>query len=282
MNHRPISTGKKTAILAGVMTGALLLSPSAELRAANTSITNANSVITVNPSSATGMSAWTVDGFNVVNQQSFWFRDPSSPGGFNQPLSAIGTPTISANGQLLTTTYANADISLQVNYSLLGGVAGSHSSQLSEQIAVSYLGSSQAGFDFHFYQYANFTGNGDVNLLKVGNQYVFASVSGGGMVLNESLNTGINPLANEGETSSSTLANISGTAGYMLNGPTSGPGLGQWAFEWDTTLLPGQTYQIGKLLSANGVPAVPEPPAWSLISLGLVAFGAMRQYRRAK
>jgi hypothetical protein len=282
MKQHAVFAGCKSGLFSLAIAAAALVTTSAESRAAGVSITNANSTITVDPSSVSGMSAWTVDGFNVVNQQSFFFRDPSSPGNTAQSISAIGTPTFSANGQLLTTTYSNSDISMQVNYTLLGGSVGSHSSSISEQINITYLGSSLSGLDFHFFQFANFVGNGDVSLFKLGSQYVFASVSGGGMVVNESLNTSLNPLANEGETASGTLGSITGTAGYNLNGTTSGPGLGQWGFQWDTTLLPGQTFQIGKLLGANGVPPVPEPPAWALVTIGMFAFGALRHYRNRR
>jgi len=99
----------------------------------------------------------------------------------------------------------------------------------------------------------------------------------GGLVVTENLDTGISPGANDGAVGdpATVLGQITGTPGYTPGGPDTGPGA--WVLEWERTINANSSLIISKDLNAFGV--APEPPAWSLVSMGLFALGAVKQYR---
>lgn len=234
---------------------------------AQISVTNNNSVITVNPSNSIGMSAWKINGVNILNQQSFYYKTGSS----TSPISALNLTGTSTSGGTLTTTYANSSFSLSILYSLVGGSSASGASDLSEQISIQNLqGTTLTGF--RFYQFASFIGAGDVNLSEnARGLFNEAYVANGLVNVTESVDTALTP-ANEGETDANTLANV--MAGNTLNDTTSST-LGLWAFEWDETIAGNGTVILSKDLGA----IVPEPSTWALFSLGL-GIVAFQVYRR--
>ena len=237
---------------------------------AQISITNNNSVVTVNPNSPNAMTAWTIGGVSILNQQSFYYRIGA---GSDSAVSTISSPTVSSSGGMLTTTYANSSFSLSILYSLVGGSPSSGVSDLSEQITIQSLNNT-ALTGFHFYQFASFIGAGDVSLSQnARNLFNEAYVANSLISVTESVDTGLTP-ANEGETDSSVLANI--MAGNTLNDSTTST-TGEWGFEWDKDIAANGTLILSKDLGAL-VP-VPEPSTWALFSLGL-GLGALQLYRR--
>ncbi len=236
---------------------------------AQTSITNNNSVITVNANSPNAMTAWTIGGVSILNQQSFYYRIGA---GSDSAVSTISSPTVTSSGGMLTTTYANSSFSLSILYSLVGGSPSSGVSDLSEQITIQSLNNT-ALTGFHFYQYASFIGAGNVILTQNPRNllYTDAYVANSLMSVSESVDTGLTP-ANEGETDSSVLANI--LAGNTLNDSLTST-TGQWGFEWDKDIAANGTLILSKDLGAM----VPEPSTWALFSLGLGVV-ALQLYRR--
>jgi hypothetical protein len=187
---------------------------------------------------------------------------------------------------VLTTTYANSLFSLQIVYSLVGGAAGSGTADIGEQIKIQNLTGS--ALNFHFYQYADFNvgGTADNSVAMLGKNlkglFNEARVTSGSMSIAEEVDSVISPGANRGEANifDSTINNLNGTPNYLLNNSTNaGPGHATWAFEWDPVIAAGGTFIISKDLHIDGVSPVPEPPAWSLVSIGLIAFGALQRYR---
>jgi hypothetical protein len=260
-----------------------LLSPVCNSGASTYSLVDGNSSVSIDPGSQTGMNGWTVDGNNQLNQQWFWYRVGS---GTAASIDTISAPVVSQpNARTLVTTYANSQFSVQAVYSLVGGAAGSQTSDLGEQIKIQNLSGSPLAF--HFFQYADFnTGGANNSIVQLGRNlrglFNEASVSSGSIAVSENLDTALSPGANRGEAAffSSTKDALNGTPNYMLNNNTAiGPGHGTWAFEWDPTIAANGTLIISKDLNLTDVLPVPEPPAWSLISMGLVALGVVKHFR---
>jgi hypothetical protein len=245
--------------------------------ASNTSFSNGNSTVTLDPTSASGMSSWTVDGQNVLNQQSFWL---GIGGGNVNPLSSLGVPTVSSASvspgfSTLSTIYNNGQVSVQAVYSLVGGSSGSGNADLGEQIQIQNLTGS--ALTFHFYQYADFQNVNSTQLTSsslgfFGNAFV----TGSGMSVTENVNTGVIPGPSHGETQAHgvTLAKLlAGTPLTLSDNSTGGAG-STWAFEWDKTVPAGSTLIISKDMN---VTLAPEPATWSLISIGLLGLGFVRR-----
>ena len=158
-------------------------------------LTDGNSTVTINPSSPTGVSDWTVNGVDQLNRDWFWYR----LSGAALSIDTISAPVVTPTGTtMLTTTYLNNQINLTISYALLGGTPGSGSSQLSIQFAVQNL--STAG-PLTFYNYGDFSLGGGPHNVQMGlngsgkfNEALVTAANG------NTLDVNVTPGANEGET----------------------------------------------------------------------------------
>ncbi|HZQ48426.1 MAG TPA: hypothetical protein VFC07_15520 [Verrucomicrobiae bacterium] len=248
-------------------------------------MTDDNSSVTVAPASQSGVNNWSVEGQNQLSAEWFWYRVGNS--GTAASIDAIGTPTVSQpSAGTLITTYQNAQFSLQVVYSLVGGATGSGTSDLSEQVKIQNLTS--APLAFNFFQYSDFSLGGANNQnveLGMNRQGKFnqALVSSGNISITESVESAISPGANLGEAglSGSTVDHLRNIAGYNLNDNLdAGPGDATWALQWSNNIAANGTLTISKDLNITGIAItpVPEPPMWSVMSIGLIAFSTIKRY----
>src|SRR5882724_3042009 len=93
-----------------------ILSFALPVSAANT-LTDGNASTTIDLNSPAGMTSWTIDGVNVLNQQSFFYR--TNPGGVGtsiSPYSSFTQPTASS----VSATYNTASFNVTTVYSLVG------------------------------------------------------------------------------------------------------------------------------------------------------------------
>jgi len=269
------SSGSRLAgWLAGAGLACGILSFGSSASAQIVTLTSGNSSSQIDLGSQTGMFNWIIDGVNVLNQQSFFFRtNPAGTGTSISPYSSFTQPTASS----VSATYITPSFNITTVYNLVGQAAGSGTSDIAEQIKIQ--NNTAAPLPFNFFQFANFAGNGIVELGQ--NSHGFfneAFISGGGLVVTENLDTGISPGADKGQVglAGAILGDITGTPGFNPdNTDTTGPGA--WVLEWQRTIGANSSLIISKDLNAVGV--APEPPAWSLVSMGLVALGALRHYR---
>jgi len=256
-----------------------------------------NSSIVVNPAGGNLVQDWTIDGVNILNSSAGGFQNLyyQVGGSVVTPIqSGIGAlttvgPTISGDTATLNTTYSTAGkpFSLQTVYTLTGGTVGSGNSDLTEVVNVK--NTQATALTFHFYQYANFTvPNSTVSLqtsLYRGTPlYTLAEVAGVNVNLSEYVDGSLNPGANAGSVNPSLVALTSSSPVFGgLPGPAvnvSGPG-STWLLEWDVTIPVNGTFILSKDIYATvPVSPVPEPGTFSLLSLGLLGFGAFRFYRR--
>jgi hypothetical protein len=241
------------------------------------------STATVNLNGANaGMNNWTVNGQNQLNQQWFWYRIGNT--GAAQPISNIGAPSYSTSSGAdgindLTATYANAQLTLTVDYFLQGGGVGSGVADITESISA--VNNTGGNLDFHFFQYSDFnllgSGSSD-NVQLFGNPGAFNYVRQwtGSTGIGEAI---VSPDANHGEAAyaGTTLAKLNGTSGLQLNDNASaGPGDVTWALEWDQAIAAGDEFDLTKDKSLI-ISTVPEPSTLALIPLILGALGMARR-----
>ncbi len=268
------------AALAGV--GILFTSGSATAQVYTMSNGGSTATVNVGNNGVLGMNSWTVGGVSgsQLNQQWFWY---SVNGAVQQPINTIGTANVynfsnpASPIDNLGVSYQNSQLTVQVQYILSGNGANSGSADMMENLTI--VNNSATAFDLSFYQYSNF------NLFQ--NNLNSVSLSGGPGGYSGALQTaggpggnGIAevidaPLANFGEAAlaGQTLGELNGPSYYTLNNNASaGPGDVTWAFQWNTSIAPGATFNITKDKGLS-ISLVPEPSTAALIAMAMGALG---------
>jgi hypothetical protein len=236
-------------------------------------LSDGNSSLTVDPSAASGISGWTVEGQNQISQQTFFYRVGDT--GPILSIDTLGAPTVNTvGGTKLETTYTTADFIIRVDYLLQGGTAGSGNSSLGIAMSIENLGLQPLSFEF--YEYGAYTPGGSVNnTVQLGTSgsglFNEALVTGGGVTVETAVTAG----AQQGEAAlySSTLSQFA--AGTSLSGSTSaGPGFVTWAFGWERIIAGEGTVTFSSVHLIDGVPTnVPETAGISILLIGFAGCG---------
>jgi hypothetical protein len=216
-----------------------------------------------------GMVDWIVDGVDQMFQQWFWFR--VGPSGGENALDTLGAPTVTTSARTAELSYAGGGLLVDVFYLLTGGNPGTHVSDIAETISVE--NTSTAPIDFHFFQYTDLDLNGTAggDSLRFTNPNAVQQVDSI-MQFSETVVTPP-PSHHEGDFFPVTLAELSDGSATTLSdlppiGTLIGPGDVTWAYQWDVTVLPGDTFIISKDKQVNlGVPEASSLVSWSLIGL---------------
>lgn len=245
-------------------------------------LTDLNSTAIMDLDSAAGMYYWSVDGQNQLNKQWFYYRIGSS--GVAQPINMISPASyVTFNANEVTATYANAQLSLTINYILNGTLPGSGKADIIENISVH--NNSGSALDLHFFQYSDFdlggTPGGDSISISgsagPGFDYVLQT-KGATLSIGEAV---VQPLANGAETDDAfnTLTRLTGISGYNLNNNlSSGPGNVTWALQWDANIATGGDLYVFKDKKLQ-IEMIPEPSTLALLALGLGACGLAKRRR---
>jgi len=232
--------------------------------AALITLTDLNSTAVIDTASQNGMYNWIVDNYDVMYQQWFWYRIGGIGG--EHSLDSLPTQTVTPlSPSIVQLRYANTSVEITVLYSLLGGAIGSNRSDISEQIRISNLTTSD--LDFHFFQYSDFDLSKSPNLdfVKIANdlrsvdQYPTGSDSG--PILSETTMTQANHA--EANYFANTRAELNDLNPTTLNGVLwAGVGDVTWAFEWDINIGAHSSFNFSK---DKVLGPVPEPAAITLL-----------------
>jgi hypothetical protein len=221
---------------------------------------------------------WFVDNTDILAQQAFWYRIGNA--GPEQsvhtlPIGVQGTTDANFDGtpDVLFVRYNGNGFRIETRYSLDGGLPGSGTSDMGEQISISNLTSSP--LDFHFYQYADFD-------LSAADTVVFTNSNavdqvGGALRMSETIVTPV-PSHREAAFFPVTLNKLNdGLPTTLSDNAGAGAGDVTWAFQWDVMIPPSSTFLISK---DKLITRIPEPASIALLSVGAAFCGGLRRSRK--
>ncbi|MGO9138335.1 MAG: PEP-CTERM sorting domain-containing protein [Syntrophales bacterium] len=246
------------------------------VQATTVTLSDMNSTATISPNTQAGMNSWYVDGISMLYQQWFWYRIGASGG--ESSIDTISAPSVTSTTNTASIVYSNQALSVQVNYSLFGGSPGSRQSDIDEQLRI--VNVSRSTYTLHFFQYSDFDLGGygphgyQNDTVKIDPDGGKVDQSNPYFVLAETV---VTPPANEYEAGfyANTLNSLNNATPTTLNDNlNAGPGDTTWAFEWDVTLTPGESFIISK---DKNIRPVPEPGTLLLLGAGLVGLGILRR-----
>jgi large repetitive protein len=253
------------------------LSSPQDAQASSHILTDANSSVTIVPSSPFLMTDWSVDGEDQLYRQGFWYRTGTmNP---EKSIDTIFSSAVQISPSILNTIYTVCSFSIEITYSLLGGASGSGSSAIGENIKITNLTADP--LDFHFFQYVDFDLGGTIGdtvwLEKAFNgMFEKAYQKKGNAFFADEI---VSPAANHGEVglSQSILSKLDDSCASTLDdsvGPVTGDAV--WGFQWDVLIAGYDSFSIDINKRVHVTP-VPEPSTVALISIGAVLLGAARR-----
>ncbi|MAE61599.1 MAG: hypothetical protein CMJ49_09610 [Planctomycetaceae bacterium] len=283
----------KPALLSGVAIAFMCLASNPWLSPAEATTINLvdkNAAVTIDPNA--GMTSWTVDGVEQLENQWFWFRIGTI--GPESPIHAV--PLVSqsssdddfdAGDEFAQLTYTDPNnFTFQVQFELTG--TGGGQANVSEVVTFTNL-STTAPLDLHLFQYANFDFGGDatdtsISILNPNNTVQQNDLLG---ALIEEMETAAVPIPTGYDVGPPSLF-VGGGLGLLddanadnlgnNNGPV-GPGDLASAFQWDVTLDPGGSLllSINKLILTRPI-EIPAPAA-APVGLWMICMIAGRRRR---
>jgi len=242
-------------------------------------LADSNSVVQMDASSPSGVYRWNVQGWNQLQEQSFWSGIGDGP---VAPLSVISRPSIiqpSAREVIVNYTLAGG-YSVSVDHFLTGGAPvsigpaydiGHAYSEMEETVTVMNL--SGATLPFHLYEYSHFdisSGGYDTAVLNRGQDGLYSGATQTYLSFYgvwDMARTG----AQHGEVAvvGTTLAKLTSGGPVTLGPPyfdgPIGPGDLTWALQWDLDIPAGGSRIVNNSQFIDDVRNVPEPSVGALI-----------------
>lgn len=269
---------KRVPLLVVLFAMCLAFSPPAS--ATLYTMTDGNSVVSVDPTSPGGVYGWNVEGADILYQQWFWYRIGS---GAEQSIDTLtlSSADLSTDTRTLKLNYLGDGFDINITYTLTGGPVGSATADIAESIRVN----ASRPLDFHFFQYSDFDLNQNDNsdIVRISPDFRVARQlpSGGpGPVLSETIMTSF-PAATHAEAGyyPGTITKLTdGVASTLSDVLNAGPGDVSWAFQWDAALSPTRSLIISK---DKILAPVPEPAAIGLLGGVLLVVASKLRKRLA-
>jgi hypothetical protein len=259
------------------------------LCAGDCTIANNNAVAIVNSGTGTGnagIRSWTIDGQSQLNQEWFWYRvGGSGPERRLDTLAFNGGFLLDndANGEYETyaAQYAGAGFTVTFSASLIGGSAGSHTSDIRETVSVQNTAGSGT-LDFHLFMYTDFdlAGTSGGDSITMPNDHTIDQFDD--TVMAETTVSHNPAIEYEYGAAGPLLAKLNDGLADVLNdspalGTQSGPGDQAWAVEWDKSILHGDEYTVTADKDVFAVQAAPEPSGFAIFGLAVLMLGWMRK-----
>jgi len=282
---------KRKALLGSTLAvSALFLLPGHGI-AQTANLSNGGSAMTVDLTGNDGVNSWTVDTSPVNQLDSEWFYY-SINGGAAQPINSLGlvpgSDTVTG-GNVLSATYNNGSISVQIGFTLSGSGSGSGQAALTANLLT--VTSTSDLTSLNVYEYANF------NLLQSYDNGISISPSytapppfgtllgyngiqqtSGSTALSETIGS---PLAEFAEAGTTTQILNDITAGGNLTGPVSVTATPDtdvaWGLEWSYQGIAANQMETVLQNQTLSIATVPEPSSIAMIALGLGACGFLRR-----
>jgi hypothetical protein len=254
--------------------GLWLLTPSVPRAEADPiSLTHLNSTVTIDPASIAGVFAWSVDGTNHIEQQSFWLGIGTGSETDFGSLESVRTTLLGTRG--LQAVYQDLGFEVEVRYLLTGDVAGSGHSQLRESVNI--RNTSGSAMDFRLIQETDLDLGGTAanDIVEFFGPALWRQREGD-LLFSETFATPA-PHRVEAALFPFTLVHLLDDKPSLLNnvmGPI-GPGDVTWASQWNFSLAPGETFAIDV---NKEITIIPEPLTLFLVGTGLL--GLTRGYAR--
>jgi hypothetical protein len=284
---RSLSRCKSIVIGAAAATVALLGAGACQnAKASPFVLQDGNSSVTINPTSPTGISNWSVNGQNQINTEWFWYRTGSSGGQLS--FDTLGTPTEQLideksdgeNDFALLTYPAKNGIQVTLELTLTGGTAASATSDLLDSVIIS--NQSNSPVNYHLFEYGNFNLGG----VTTGQTMTIADGDtatdvGNGHQVQVMANSGI-PSEYEASLFPTQFNSVSSTSSpaALTDASSAGPGDGEEGFEWDATIGANKSLVVAIDNDMSGaIQTVPEPTS-AVAVLGLTGICLTRPRRR--
>ena len=258
-------------------------------------ITSGNSSV---DGSMLGLSSWTVDGTNYLYAQNWWFNASSSVGStpFNYELADYdATPTETAGGpNNLLQQFHVLGFDVDINYTVAGGVAGSGSSGLTENVTITNTTGGAGSFTLFQYtdfdlggsppydSLANDVGNG-TDSLNYGQNDTISQITGNYVVQTNGAMTASEESVTVPFPSLTSIGQAVGLEDDLFDGTVTGTSSGDtftgdaaWIWAYTFNIDAGDSVSISKALVLETVPV---PTAAWLFGSGLLGLVGVARRR---
>jgi len=282
-HQRPIAHAVRNFACRSALIAAAIAVSALNSQAGLFTLSDANSVAEFDTGAQANNFNWRVDGQDQLFTQGFWYRVGNAAEQSITSLPIIGEIATNTNFDpgldTLFVAYGGTGFDISVRYVLHGGLPGSRSSDMAEQIRIDNRG--PGPLDFHFFQYVDF----DLNGTAGGDSGVFTNIntvrqSEGALRVAKTVLT---PPAHHREISPFPviLTKLNDGVATTLNdlppiGTVVGPGDITWAFQWDVVIPRGGSFIISKDKLLGGVP---EPTTLVLASFAATLIVGLRRKR---
>jgi hypothetical protein len=264
-----------------LVTGALALLAGSQAFGQSFTLTDTGSSFTVlGPSTINN--TWNVPSVPYdVSFNAQWLYRLGTSGAF-QNFSTLTYDSVNSGlsgTSVLNLFFNGSGFNVAVRYSLLGGTTNA---QVSEQVRVTNTNNSAATFQliqYNNYDTSNNLGTGDA-IQRTNSSSVTQTGSGATPAVLQAGSTAIPTFSQIGQeflpaVTGAGFGNLDSAAGANV-GQTVSPSDAAYAFQWNTSISAGGTFQVG---TDKIVGAVPEPASMAVLGLGALALIRRRRAR---